>query len=128
MALGGSLHQAVHELPGFGTHHEKDEDPLHVQYGPSHEVRFTPEGLLASLTGRGSAVVNSVHHQGVDRLADGLVVEAIAPDGLIEAFTVQDAPGFTLAVQWHPEWNAAQSRLSTAIFQAFGEACRRYRQ
>jgi putative glutamine amidotransferase len=128
VALGGTLHQAVHEQPGIAAHHENKDDPLEIQYGPSHEVRFTPGGLLADLAGAELAVVNSVHHQGVERLADGLDVEATAPDGLIEGFTVRDAPGFTLAVQWHPEWQAMDNALYTAIFRAFGEACRRYRE
>jgi putative glutamine amidotransferase len=127
VALGGSLHQAVHDLPGFAVHHENKEDPLDVQYGPSHPVQFVPGGLLAQLTGHSGATVNSVHSQGVDRLADGLTVEATAPDGLVEAFVVTDAPGFTLAVQWHPEWRAAEHQVSVGIFQAFGEACSRYR-
>ncbi|RMF98207.1 MAG: gamma-glutamyl-gamma-aminobutyrate hydrolase family protein [Gammaproteobacteria bacterium] len=128
VALGGSLHQAVHELPGFANHQEDPADPLHIQYGPAHEVRFTPGGRLAAITGREGAQVNSVHGQGIDRLADGLAVEAVAPDGLIEAVSVPDAPGFALAVQWHPEWRAAQDEISIALFQAFGDACRRYRR
>jgi putative glutamine amidotransferase len=128
VALGGSLHQAVHELPGFDMHHENKADPVDVQYGPSHPVQLTPGGLLAGLIDQRTVVVNSVHRQGVDRLADGLDVEATSPDGLIEAFTVRDAPGFTLAVQWHPEWKATENAFYTAIFNAFGDACRRYAQ
>lgn len=127
VAFGGTLHQAVHELPGFGNHQEDRSAPLDEQYAPSHEVRFTPGGLLERLSGRSHAMVNSVHSQGVDRLAEALFVEAVAPDGLIEAFTVRDAPGFTLAVQWHPEWKVRENELSMALFQAFGEAARQYR-
>lgn len=128
VALGGSLHQAVHEQAGFETHHENQADPVEVQYGPAHEVRFRAGGLLAELAGEATAIVNSVHRQGIDRLAEGLQVEATSPDGLVEAFTVRDAPGFTLAVQWHPEWKAVENAFYTAIFRAFGEACRRYAQ
>lgn len=127
VALGGSLHQAVHDLPGFDNHKEDPTQPLDVQYGPAHEVRFTPDGMLEGIAGTRSAIVNSVHSQGVDVLADTLVVEARAPDGLIEAAAVPDAPGFVLGVQWHPEWRAMENEVSMAIFQAFGEACRRYR-
>jgi putative glutamine amidotransferase len=127
VAFGGTLHQAVHELPGFGNHKEDTTQPLDQQYGPSHEVRFTPGGLLEGISGQRGAMVNSVHSQGVDRLADALAVEAVAPDGLIEAFVVRDAPGFTLAVQWHPEWKVRENELSMAMFGAFGEAARRYR-
>jgi putative glutamine amidotransferase len=127
VAFGGTLHQAVHDLPGFAVHKENHEDPLDVQYGPSHEVEFTPGGLLEEITGQRGATVNSVHSQGVDALGEGLEVEAISSDGLIEAFVLRDAPGFNLAVQWHPEWRAGENEVSMAIFQAFGEACRRYR-
>jgi putative glutamine amidotransferase len=128
VAFGGSLHQAVHELPGFRNHKEDSTQPLDVQYAPSHEVRFTSGGFLERITGRHGAVVNSVHSQGVDQLGEGLEVEAVAPDGLIEALVVRDAPGFTLGVQWHPEWKVRENELSLAIFQAFGEAARKYRR
>ncbi len=71
--------------------------------------------------------MNSLHSQGVDRLSDGLQVEAVAGDGLIEAFIVAGAPGFTLGVQWHPEWKALDNPVSAAIFGEFGDACRSYR-
>ena len=93
VAFGGTLHQAVHELPGFGTHREDSSQPLDQQYAPSHEVRFTPGGLLERISGERGAIVNSVHSQGVDQLGEGLDVEAVAPDGLIEAIVVRDAPG-----------------------------------
>jgi putative glutamine amidotransferase len=127
VAFGGTLHQVVHEVEGMRMHREDTSQPLDVQYGPSHEVRFTPGGLLERLSGRSAAMVNSVHSQGVDRLAQSLDVEAVASDGLVEAFVVRDAPGFTLAVQWHPEWKTRENELSMAMFQAFGEAARRYR-
>ena len=83
-------------------------------------------GLLAEVTGQQKTVVNSLHSQAVDRLADGLDLEATAEDGLIEAFVVRDAPGFTLGVQWHPEWKVADNDVSLSIFQAFGDACQAY--
>lgn len=126
VAFGGTLHQAVHELPGFLRHREEAGRPLEEQYAPSHEVRFTAGGLLERLSGRGGARVNSVHSQGVDRLAPALAVEAVAPDGLVEACVLRDAPGFTLALQWHPEWQFRDNELSLAIFQAFGDAARHY--
>lgn len=127
VACGGSLHAAVHEVPGFRVHRENPDDPVDVQYGDAHPVRFTEDGLLSRITGEDGAVVNSVHSQGVDRLGEGLAVEAVADDGLIEAFTLNGAPGFTLAVQWHPEWRAADNPVSRAIFRAWGDACRAYR-
>lgn len=124
VAFGGSLHQEVHHIPGLDDHREDKTAPLDVQYGPAHEVRFTPGGLLARITGRSSARVNSVHSQGVERLGEGLRVEAVAPDGLIEAVSVPGARGFVLGVQWHPEWRPLEDEVSRALFAAFGEACR----
>ena len=71
-------------------------------------------------------MVNSLHAQGVAKLASGVTVEAVADDGLIEAFWVDDAAVFALAVQWHPEWRVLQNELPTAIYKAFGDACRRH--
>lgn len=127
VAFGGTLHQKVHEVPGYGMHKENPDDPLDVQYGPSHDVIFEADGLLARLTGHARTTVNSLHSQGVDRLGEGLVVEARAEDGLIEAFVVGHAPGFNLSVQWHPEWQVRDNPDSMALFRAFGEACRAYR-
>ncbi|HXH04169.1 MAG TPA: gamma-glutamyl-gamma-aminobutyrate hydrolase family protein [Candidatus Competibacteraceae bacterium] len=124
VAFGGTLHQRVHELEGMMDHREDPDDPLEVQYGPAHEVRLTPGGWLAGLLGRERIIVNSVHWQGVERLGPGLAAEATAPDGLVEAFRVAAAPAFTLAVQWHPEWKAAENPVSVALFRAFGDACR----
>lgn len=126
VALGGSLHQKVHEVPGYDLHKENPDDPLEVQYGPAHEINLVDGGLLQRLAGTSTATVNSLHSQGVARLADGVSVEAVADDGLIEAFRVDDAAGFALAVQWHPEWQFAGNKLSSAIFDAFGAACRDY--
>lgn len=122
VALGGTLHQHVHELPGHLDHREDEGAPLEVQFGPSHGVAMAPGGLLARMTGLGAAAVNSLHHQGIDRLAPSLAVDATAPDGLVEAVSLPDAKGFVLGVQWHPEWNWADDPLSRAIFRAFGKS------
>ncbi len=127
VAFGGSLYQKVHEVPGYHLHKENPDDPLEVQYGLSHNVEFVPGGLLRKITGLEGTAVNSLHSQGLDRLGEGLRVEARADDGLVEAFMVEDAPGFTLAVQWHPEWQVRGNPASLAIFEAFGDACRSYR-
>jgi putative glutamine amidotransferase len=108
-------------------HKENPDDPLEVQYSPSHKVSFAAGGMLQRVTGSQGAMVNSLHAQGVNRLGSGLEVEAVAEDGLVEGFAVRDAPGFTLAVQWHPEWQVLKDPVSTAIFGAYGDACRSYR-
>jgi putative glutamine amidotransferase len=120
------LHQRVHEIPGYNNHKEDSDASLDVQYGPSHEVTFAAGGLLERITGKQTIVVNSLHSQAIDRLADRLEVEATAEDGLIEAVVVKDAPAFALGVQWHPEWMVQEIENSTAIFRAFGDACRKY--
>jgi putative glutamine amidotransferase len=127
VALGGSLHQAVHEVAGHIDHRDRDEDSLERQYGPAHPIDIVPGGVLARLLQAERVMVNSLHGQAVKRLAEGLSVEARAPDGVIEAFSRPGAPGFNLAVQWHPEWQAASNPVSMAIFGAFGAACAAYR-
>ena len=127
VALGGSLHQAVHEVPGLRDHRDDDGGTVDQQYAPSHQVEVVAGGLLQQITGLAAFEVNSLHGQGVDRLAPGLRVEAVAPDGLIEAFSLPGAPGFNLCVQWHPEWQAAGNPVSVRIFQAFGVAASNHR-
>lgn len=124
VAFGGSLHQKLRDIPGLVNHREDPDADLDDQYAPSHGVTFTEGGLLHEITGVTEAQVNSLHRQGVDRLAEGLRVEAVAEDGLIEALTIPDAPGFNLAVQWHPEWKVRENPLSMKIFGAFGDAMR----
>ena len=123
VALGGTLHQNIATVDGFHVHSEDSNDALDIQYGPSHTVNLVEGGLLHNLLGEPTAMVNSLHKQGVRKLAPGLSIEAIADDGLVEGFRVDDVPGFTLAVQWHPEWKATENEFSMKIFKAFGDAC-----
>lgn len=123
VAFGGTLYQKVHEQPGFLDHRENPDDPLEKQYAPVHAVTFNPGGILASIAKAPSAQVNSLHGQGVARLGKGLKVEAVAPDGLVEAFR-HEGPGFLLGVQWHPEWRVTENPFYLGIFQTFGDACR----
>jgi putative glutamine amidotransferase len=126
VAFGGTLHQRVQEEPDHVDHREDKDAPLDVQYGPAHRVHLEPSGLLAKLAGASEVMVNSLHSQGVDRLAPSLLVEATADDGLIEGFRVNGNAGFALGVQWHPEWKFKESAFSSRLFEAFGEASRRY--
>ena len=127
VALGGSLHQAVQEVEGMMDHRENPEASLDDQYGPAHPVSLAPSGVMARILGVASIDVNSLHGQGVAALAPGLAVEAVSDDGLVEAFSVPSAPGFALAVQWHPEWRLTENPDSMKMFGAFGDACRRHR-
>jgi putative glutamine amidotransferase len=124
VALGGSLHQEVHALAEYHDHRESPEGAYEEQYGPSHAVRFETGSAFARWAGADSAMVNSVHGQGVERLAQGLRALGHAPDGLVEAFDVDGAKAFAYAVQWHPEWKASENPFYSAIFKSFGEACR----
>jgi len=124
VAFGGTLWQKIQDVPGMRDHREKKEDALDLQYAPVHEVELVAGGMLREIAGTDRVVVNSLHSQGVQTLGAGLAVEARAPDGLVEAFQVPAAPGFALAVQWHPEWQVMRNPFSRALFAAFGDAAR----
>jgi putative glutamine amidotransferase len=124
VAYGGTLWQKLHEVAGFDNHREDPQAALDEQYGPAHEVELSADGLLQRLAGGTKLRVNSLHSQGVQRLGEGLQVEARAHDGVIEAFSVSDAPAFAVAVQWHPEWKFHENPFSSALFAAFGRAAR----
>jgi putative glutamine amidotransferase len=130
VALGGSLHQAVHEVQGQHDHRGaggRADASAEEMYDFAHAVEVQPGGVLERILPERRIQVNSVHGQGVNRLADGLRIEARAPDGLVEAFSVERAAGFNLCVQWHPEWKAASNPVSVRLLRAFGDACRAYR-
>ncbi len=124
VAFGGSLVQKLQEQPGKLDHREDPTQPLEAQYAPAHDIELTDGGLLHGLAGQRRVKVNSVHSQGVGRLGAGLLTEAVAEDGVIEAFRIDGAPAFALAVQWHPEWKVMDNPFSRALFAAFGEAGR----
>jgi putative glutamine amidotransferase len=126
VALGGSLHQAVHDLDDYDTHILQGDVTPDERYGFSHPARLVEGGVLHQMLGKIDIHVNSVHGQGIKFLAPSLVAEAFAPDGLIEAFRMKDHPNFGISVQWHPEWNMADNPDSVAIFKAFGQACLDY--
>ncbi|MBI3453701.1 MAG: gamma-glutamyl-gamma-aminobutyrate hydrolase family protein [Rhodospirillales bacterium] len=124
VALGGTLHQHVHELSGKREHRAPADRPNEERYAPAHPVDLVPGGLLARLAGTQRVEVNSLHSQAIDRSAPGLIVEAMSADGVIEAVRVDGARSFALGVQWHPEWSLTTNGLSRAIFGAFGDAAR----
>lgn len=124
VACGGTLYQQVHAQPGHRDHRGREELGAEVQYGPAHTVKVVEGSDLQKLLGgKSTLTVNSVHGQGIDQLGRGLVAEAHAEDGLIEAIRLVGQPGFAMAVQWHPEWKVLQNPDSLALFRAFGEAC-----
>lgn len=142
VAMGGSLHQAVHQQPGLMDHRGDANKPVEDEYGLAHMVDLIPggeldrvlRGLDETVLKQGQFMVNSLHGQGVNRLAPGMRIEARAPDGVVEAMswrpTLGDkgaaTGGFNLCLQWHPEWKAADNPVSRKIFKAFGQACWAY--
>lgn len=124
VAMGGTLLQQVHAVPGMMDHREDKSATYDIQYGLAHEIQLLEGSALVHWAGANKVRVNSVHGQGVGRLADGLKAIAHADDGLIEAFEVVGASTFAYAVQWHPEWKPAENHFYSAMFRAFGDACR----
>jgi|SRR6185437_8858777 len=124
VALGGSLHQRIQDLPGKFDHSTPMQPNPRVRIGKAHAVRLTPGGWLHQLAGATELAVNSLHNQGIDRLAPGLLVEAVAPDGIVEAVRLPTAPAFAAGVQWHPEYDFETDAVSRRIFEHFGAAIR----
>lgn len=130
VAMGGSLHQLVHELDGRFDHRSDKTVPHEDRYDLRHTVRLRPGGKLAALYEGPfdgpelDVMVNSLHAQAIDRVAPGLTIEAVAEDGTVEAVSVDDAPTFQMGVQWHPEWRFWDIPMSRVLFDAFGDAVR----
>ena len=123
VAMGGTLHYRVHVLPGKNDHRmRQDTDIMEERYEPRHSISLTPNGFLHQLLGETETMVNSLHAQSVDRLAEGFVIEAMSPDGVIEAIHMPDAKRFTVGVQWHAEWRPQEHDLANRLFEAFGNA------
>lgn len=124
VAMGGSLHQKVHEVPGMMDHREDASLPLDVQYAPAHELALLKGGWLEKFAGASTVMVNSLHGQGLKTIGNNLIAEATAPDGLIEAVRLASDQTFLLAMQWHPEWKVLENPFYHNIFKAFGQACK----
>lgn len=124
VALGGTLHQRLQDLPGRMDHSTPMQPSAKVRQGKAHWVSLTPGCWLHRMAGQTTLAVNSLHNQGIDRLAPGLAIDAVAADGTIEAVHVEGAPGFAVGVQWHPEYDFETDAVSRRIFAAFGAALR----
>ena len=124
VALGGSLHQRLQDLPGRFDH----STPLHpdprIRIGKAHGLAVAPGSWLHRVARAERIAVNSLHNQGIDRLAPGLAVEATAPDGTVEAVRLPNSRALTVGVQWHPEYDFASDTVSRDIFAAFGAEVR----
>jgi putative glutamine amidotransferase len=125
VACGGSLYQHVPEQhPSAIKHDYFPGPPDYSRDYLAHVVRFRPDSRLARLLGAEQVQVNSMHHQGIKRLAPGLAATAVAPDGLIEGVEAPDRP-FVVGVQWHPEELVEQHPPQRRLFASFVEAARR---
>ena len=122
VALGGTLYPEIRDLPGRMNHRMPPDGTLEEQFALRHTVSFAEGGVFHRLMGAREVMTNTLHGQGIARAGQGIVIDGQAPDGTPEAIYVKDAPGFTLSVQWHPEWNADSDPVSRPLFQAFGAA------
>lgn len=128
VAFGGSLYPEIRDLPGRINHRMPQDVPLAEKFAHRHLVHLTKGGTFAKLFGADQVTVNSLHGQGIKATGARIIVEGHAPDGTEEAILVQDAPAFALAVQWHPEWNAAEDAVSRPLFAAFGKSMLKQRK
>lgn len=126
VCLGGTLHSDLHAVPLAINHSEDLSLPRDRQYDPVHRLNLVKGGKLNNLFGRNETRVNSLHTQGIDRLASRLIIEGTSDDGLIEAVRVDSCSAFQIGVQWHPEWHIATDAFSQILFNEFGAACLAY--
>ena len=122
VALGGTLYPEIRDLPGRMNHRMPPDGTLEEKFALRHKVTVTEGGVFHRLFGATEVMTNTLHGQGIKTPGRRIVIDGHAPDGTPEAIYVADAPGFTLAVQWHPEWDAANDPVSRPLFRAFGEA------
>lgn len=123
VAMGGTLHPEIRELPGRMNHRMPPDGTIEEKFAIRHDVHFDQGGVFHGLLGA-TVRTNTLHGQGIKTAGAGIVIEGHADDGTPEALLIRDAPGFTLSVQWHPEYRAATDPVSRVLFTAFGDAVR----
>ena len=128
VAMGGTLYPEIRDLPGRMNHRMPPDGTLEEKFALRHVVTLQEGGVFHRLFGSTEVMTNTLHGQGIKTPGARIVIEGHAPDGTPEATYVKDAPGFTLSVQWHPEWDAANDPVSRPLFQAFGDAVRAWAQ
>lgn len=124
VALGGTLRRDTSANDELLRHHAPDGVSFDAMFDHRHPVELADDGMLASAYAKPSIEVNSVHYQGIGKLAEGLTIEARAPDGLIEAYSARPNGAPLLAVQWHPEWRTENDPDSQTYFHLLGKALR----
>ncbi len=128
VAMGGTLYPEIRDLPGRDNHRMPPDGTLEEKFALRHEVTLSEGGPFHRLLGADKVLTNTLHGQGIKQAGPRVVIDGHAPDGTPEAIYISDAPGFGLAVQWHPEWNAAGDPVSRPMFEAFGEACQAWKK
>lgn len=128
VAMGGTLHPEIRDLPGRMNHRMDPDGTLDEKFAYTHLVHFSPGSPLIRMFGKDEVLVNSLHGQGIEEPGPRVAIEGCAPDGTAEAITIKDAPGFAMAVQWHPEYNAALDDASRRLFESFGAALKAWQQ
>jgi putative glutamine amidotransferase len=126
VAMGSTLHPEIRDLPGRDNHRMPPDGTMEEKFALRHVVTVSENGPFHNVFGATEVLTNTLHGQGIERAGERIVIDGYAPDGTPEAIYVKDAPGFTLSVQWHPEWNADQDPVSRPLFQAFGQAAYDY--
>ena len=121
VAMGGTLYPEIRDLPGRDNPRMPD-GTIEEKFALRHEVTFAEGGVFHQVMGAQKVMTNTLHGQGIKTAGPRLTIDGHAPDGTPEAIYVHDAPGFTLAVQRHPEYNAAEDPVSQPLFKAFGQA------
>ncbi len=124
VAMGGTLYPEIRELPGRMNHRMPTEGTIDDKFAVRHTVHLTEGGLYHQLLGAKDVMTNTLHGQGIKDPGKRVVIDGMADDGTPEALYVKDAPGFALAVQWHPEFRASSDPVSRPLFEAFGAAAR----
>lgn len=128
VAMGSTLHPEIRDLPGRDNHRMPPDGTLEEKFALRHAVTFSPDGPFAKLLSEAEVMTNTLHGQGIKQAGPRVVIDGTAPDGTPEAIYIKDAPGFTLSVQWHPEWNATVDPMSKPLFAAFGQAAAAWKQ
>jgi putative glutamine amidotransferase len=124
VAMGGTLRRDTSASDELLRHHAPEGVSFDEMFDHLHPVHLSEGGMLAKAFGKQDLTVNSVHFQGVGKLGEGLEIEALAPDGLVEAYSARPNGAAVVAVQWHPEWDAATNPDSAAFFRLLGRAMR----
>lgn len=124
VALGGTLASEIQDLPGRMDHRAPENASQDERFAIRQDIRISEGSCLAGILESEAVRVNTIHRQGIDRLGEGLDIEAVAQDGTVEAVSVRGTKAFAVGVQWHPEYWAETDTPSRQIFQAFGEAVR----